>query len=439
MSLRTRRLLFIPLLMLVLAFTASLSLAQDSVKLNFFFLGDELTDPFMQQTISDFQTANPGVTVNLQSYPNEAYKTTMQVAIGSDAPPDLFFNWAGDDTGRLAREGNLLDLTAYSEQFGWKDSINPGALDAFTFGGKVYGAPYSLEAKYYYYNKDIFTQQGLTVPTTFDELLATCTKLKDAGITPMAFGNQERWEGVHYLSIFNQKVVGEQQTLQDYGLDTPADQLFTDPSYATAFQRLVDMQKAGCFGDAVNSTTPDAALALFMAEQSAMYYQGTWIMGNLTSGGMMEKVGMFRMPPMTDAAARGNQDYALMAPIGIEISAKTQHPDEAAKFLEFFLSQDVQRKFVQATNRIPVRADALGDGVGSPELVAVVNDLATTKGAVGWLDTVLENRISEAYLNNIQEVLAGSKTPEQAAAAIRETALTVQADLKATPESTPAG
>ncbi len=435
MNHKSRHIYLISVLLIVLAATTSFSLAQGTATLNFFFLGDELTNPLMQQVITDFEAANPGVTINLQTYPNEAYKTTMQVAIGSDAPPDILFNWAGDDTGRLVREGNLLDLTPYAEQFGWNGPINPGALDAFTFDGKLYGAPYSLEAKYYYYNKDLFAQYGVTVPQSFDELLATCTTLHDAGVTPMAFGNQERWEGVHYLSIFNQKVVGEQQIMQDYSLQTPADQLFTDPGYATAFQRLLDMQSAGCFGDAVNSTTPDAALALFMAEQTAMYYQGTWIMGSLTQGDMMSKVGMFRMPPMTDADAKGNQNYALMAPIGLEISAKTQYPDEAANFLDYFLSKDVQRSFVEATSRIPVRTDALGDGVGTPELINVVDDLATTEGAVGWLDTVLENRISEAYLNSIQEVLAGSKTPEQAVAAIREVALKVQEELMGTPAS----
>ena len=71
---------------------------------------------------------------------NEAYKTTLQVAIGSGDPPDILFNWAGDDTGRFAREGNLLDLTPYAEQYKWAEQLSPAMLDAFTVDGKLYGS-----------------------------------------------------------------------------------------------------------------------------------------------------------------------------------------------------------------------------------------------------------------------------------------------------------
>ena len=424
-----QRPLVLMLVLVALLVGPVLSLAQDTTSLDLFFLGDELTNPFMEQIITDFESEHPDIDINFQTYPNEAYKTTIQVALASDNPPDIFFNWNGEDTGRFVREGHVLDLTAFADEYGWYDAINPAALDSFTFDGKLYGVPYSLEAKYLYYNSRVFEDQALEVPQTFDELLGVCRTLREAGITPMSFGNQERWEGVHYLSMFNQKVAGEETILQDYALETPAEELFTSPGYAGAFQRLLDMQSAGCFADAVNSTTPDAALAQFMAEQVAMYYQGTWIMGNLTTNDMQGQYGMFRMPPMTDEGAAGNQNYALLGPIALEGAARTENPEAVAEFLNYFISQPVQQTFVEVTNRIPVRADALVEGVGTDELRMVVEDLATTEGSVAWLDVVLESRVAEAYLNNIQEVLAGSKTPEQAVEDIRSVALTVQEDL----------
>ena len=161
-----------------------------------------------------------------------------------------------------------------------------------------------------------------------------------------------------------------------------------------------------------------------------MYYQGTWLMGTLKENGLEGKYGMFRMPPITSDAAKGNQNYVLAGPVGLEISAKTPYPDAAAKFLDFYVSQPVQASLLLDTNRIPVREDAVDKAKAPAGVVAVTEDLAKAEGTALWLDVVLENSISEVYLNSIQEVLAGTKTPEQAVQAVREQALKVQESRK---------
>lgn len=414
-----------------LIFMGSLALAQEeTVVLDFWFNGTDQLNEFNTSVIEAFQAENPNVEIVYQPYPNEGFKTSIQVAIASDDPPDLFFNWNGDDTGRFVREGHLLDLTPYAEEFGWYDTISPAALDAFTFDGKLYGAPFSTEAKYYYYNLAIFEEQGLEIPETFADLLDVCVALRDAGIVPMAFGNQERWEGVHYMTIFNQKLVDQDTMFADYALSSSEDEIFTDPNYVEAFQRLVDMRDAGCFADAVNSTTPSAALAQFFTEQTAMYYQGTWIIAQLRDNEFEGQYGMFRMPPMVDEMAQGNQNFVLMGPVGVEVSAKTEHPDVAAQFLDFYLSAESQLLMVEITSRNPVNSSAIDEELMSNEQLFVINDLAVAEGSVAWLDVVLENSVSEVYLNAIQEVYAGSQTPEEAVAAIREQALVAKAALE---------
>ncbi|MFZ1768964.1 MAG: extracellular solute-binding protein [Caldilinea sp.] len=408
---------------------AGVAPAGEKQVLDLWFNSDDLFNQYNEKIIAEFEAANPDIDIVYNPYSNEAYKTNLQVAIGSDDPPDIFFNWAGDDTGRYVREGHLLDLTPYADQYAWGDQLSPAMLAAFSVDGALYGAPYSQEAKYFYYHKDMFEEMGLTVPTTFDELLALCTKVSDAGMPALAFGNQERWEGVHYMTIFNQKVAGEDVLAADYSLSNDADTLFTDPGYVEAFKRLQAMQTAGCFGDAINSTTPDAALIQFVNKQTPMYYQGTWIIGSLKDNDLEGKYGMFRMPPMTDDAAKGNQNFVLAGPVGLEVSSKTAYPNAAAKFLDFYVSQPSQQALLVDTNRIPVRADAVDREVAAPGVVAVTDDLATGEGTALWLDVVLENSISEVYLNSIQEVLAGAKTPEEAMQAVREQALKVQAEM----------
>jgi raffinose/stachyose/melibiose transport system substrate-binding protein len=397
------------------------TLVSAQTPVDFWFLGDEVTNPYVESVVEDFNRENPDINVVLRIYPNEAYKTQIQVGLASNDPPDVLFNWAGEDTNRFVRDNQVEDLTSYAQSSGWGNELPEGAIEAFTYEGGVYGAPYSQESKYVYYNKAVFEQESLTTPTSFDELLQLCTTLKERGYTPMSFGNSERWQGVHYLSIFNQKVVGEDQIAEDYALTSSEDDLFTDPGYAEAFQKLVDMKDAGCFTEAANATSPEVSWAQFYTEQVAMTYEGTWGIGIFNQNGFQGKYDFFRMPPIE--GGQGNQNYVLGAPIGLEISAKSDSKDAASTFVEYFVSQPIQARLVEMAGRIPVHPDSVDSEIASPEVVKVVEDLATAEGTVLWLDVQLESSISEAYLNVIQEVLAGSKTPQQAAEEVRAAAL----------------
>lgn len=413
----------------LLAATALTALAfvQAQTTIEFWMTGDETKTPAVRQIVDQYNRDNPDVTVNFRDFPNEPYKTAIQVALASPTPPDIFHNWAGDSTREWVTDGQIIDLTAYAEQDGWGESLSRASVEAFRLNGNLYGAPYSQETKYFFYNEALFADEGLTPPATFTELLELCGTLQERGHIPIAFGNSERWPGVHYLSIFNQKVVGEAVTERDYSLASSADELFTDPGYAEAFQRLLDMQDAGCFNDAVNAISPEIARAMFYTEQTAMTYCGTWCVGIMEANDFGDEFALFRMPDIEDG--RGNQNYVLAAPIGVQISSRSQHTDEAARFLEYFVSEASQRVWLDVSGRLPSHPDAVSEDIASDTVMWIVSDLATADGTVMWLDQVLEASIANVYLNSIQEVLGGTMTPEQAAQEIRRQALTVKERL----------
>ena len=400
------------------------SAAQAQTTLEYWTTSNEQTGPYYQALVEGFNSSQSETKVVLKTYANEAYKTALQVGLASQNPPDIFFNWAGDDTNRFAREGQLLPLTTAASQDGWGETLSKGAVDAFNYDDELYGTPTSQESKYFFYNKRLFDENSLTPPTSFSELLDLCRTLRSSGITPMSLGNSERWQGVHYLSIFNQKIVGENQTGKDYALETPAAALFTDPGYTEAFQKLVDMQDAGCFADAPNATSPEIAWAEFYTEQVAMTYGGTWTIGTFNENGFAGQYGFFRMPPIE--GGKGDQNFVLAGPIGLEVSARTSNPKAAEQFIAYAVDADNQRAFYEDAGRIPVDPTVVSAEGGAQELYDVVQDLATADGTVLWLDTVLQANIAETYLNVIQEVLNKSKTPAEAAAAVRQAAVAAQ-------------
>lgn len=399
-------------------FTAS---AQD-VTLDWFHVADEPTVPLFEQVAAEFEEANPGVEVNLTQIPVEAYKTAIEVALAADDPPDVWFNWAGEDTARFVREGLVQDLTEAAAQYGWEEDL--AGLDGFRVDGTLYGVTNSLEAKFYFYNKALFEEQGVTPPTTFDELLGLCDTFNEAGITPMSMGNSERWQAVHFLSTFNQKIVGEDTIDADYTLRAPEEDLFIDTGYVAALDLMRQMVDRGCFQPGVNATDPGTAWAMFSSGQAAMTYAGTWAIGIFDDAGFAGQYDIFPMPPIEGAV--GDQGVLLMAPIGLNISAQSEHPELAAALADLIVSKQTQELVTSTTGRLPTRAV---DVQLEPIVQAASDYINAATGSTGWLDTVLDNEVSEVYLNGIQEVIAGARSSEDVIASIREVALRRKAEL----------
>lgn len=395
--------------------------------LEFWWKSDEVLTPYARKTVVLFEKLHPDVRVNLRIFSNEAYKTAIQIALASKNPPDVFYNWPGEDTGRFVRAGLVENLTPYAERDGWMQTLSAAALKAFTFNGALYGAPYQQESKYFYYNKDLFKREQLEPPSTIEELIDLCRTIRRrdlAPIAPIAFGNNERWPASHYLTILNQKFVGEELLESDYNLATAPGQLFADGGYEQALKSLKSLQDAGCFNEAINAVSPEIARALFYTDQTVMIYCGTWCIGILNGTGYEGQYGLFRMPDVTDG--KGNQNYTVVGSTGLLMSSRSNHKETSAKFIRFWISGENQRRFAEEVGRIPAKA-ATVDGERVSEPVAwAARDIAVAEGSVLWLDVRLDARLADTYLNVVQEVLNGTKSVAEAMEIVRQGALDAQ-------------
>ena len=76
-----------------------------------------------------------------------------------------------------------------------------------------------------WYSKDLFAQAGITeAPTTWEELIDACQKLKDAGIAPIAVGAKDAWPAAHWyywlsLRICSPDVYEESMANKDFSAE----------------------------------------------------------------------------------------------------------------------------------------------------------------------------------------------------------------------------
>ena len=151
----------------------------------------------------------------------------------------------------------------------WGKTFSPAALKAFEKDGKNYGVPIDLDAKYLAYNKAAFAKAGINAaPTSFDELLTACDKLKSAGYTPIAFGNQYGWPAIHYITQLNAYNVPARTLATDYAPETGA---FTDAGYTKALEQFKSLAQR-CASGGANGLSHEAAQAGFLGGKAAMHY-----------------------------------------------------------------------------------------------------------------------------------------------------------------------
>jgi raffinose/stachyose/melibiose transport system substrate-binding protein len=165
------------------------------------------SDAGFQAVNAGFTKKYPGVKVNFASIPNENYAqahasrlTAGSIDVGlagpKEVPSYVPASNAGDDA-RLADAGGYVDLT--SQPFMKK--FNPTVLDKIKYKGKNYTVPTGLS--YYsgmFYNKKIFADNGIQIPTTWSELMAACEKLKGKGIVPLGIGGKDS-AGLNMLGV----------------------------------------------------------------------------------------------------------------------------------------------------------------------------------------------------------------------------------------------
>lgn len=413
----------------LLAGTALPALAQD-VTLRMWTLSGPNVEAFVAAAEESFRETHPNVDIVLEIQQNEAYKTGLQIAlVGSDGP-DVYFNWSGEDSQRLIRDGLALDVTDLANaEGGFGTTLSEGWLGAFARDGRLYGAPTNAVTKYFYYNPAFFAENSLSPPETFDGLLQLCRDIRavDPSIVPMPLGNSERWKMNHFITLLNERVMGNDALRADYALSAPDDELFTNPGYVEAWGKVLDLQDAGCFQDAPNATSPEISRSMFSSEVSPMIFCGSWCAGIFDSEGYTDYA-MFRFPPVEGGASDGNSN--MVVPEGLQVWSQTEHPAEAVAWISHLVSPEVAVMRAEMLGALPSDADLLDQAEATEQFKWIAEDTASLAVQFNVIDVEVEASVANAYLDAGTEILNGTMTPEQAMESIRAAAITAKAAMQ---------
>jgi raffinose/stachyose/melibiose transport system substrate-binding protein len=381
--------------------------------------------PYFQDVVKNFEDTHPNIKIEMEAVADEPIKDKLRLIMGGTIP-DVYFSWGGEFAHKFVRAGAALDLTPYFEKYpDWKASFAPALLETSTFDGKNYGVPLHFYAKFFSYNTKIFDELGLSVPETWDELLEICETLKNAGYIPIALGNEQPWAAIHWMTTLNQKMVPEEVREKDYNPKTGE---FTHPGYVKALEYLKSLNDKGYFNEGVNTTSYNMQNQLFYSGKAGMVYIEPAYFEKSLEEYMSGKWDIFPMPAI--AEGEGNQKIITGAPELFLVSAKTKYPDEAIEFLRFLTNMENSEKLVKELGFSSCVIAANNENTTVKQIMESLDFVAKADGMAEWLDTAVEARIADKYLANVQLVIDGSKSAEEAMKEIQEMAKLVREEMQ---------
>ena len=363
-----------------------------------------------KKIIDDFNANNEyGVTVEATFYSNSDYKTALSTMMASDSEPDIIFTWELGYLGNYVNGGKIVSLQSYLDaDEEWKSSFNGGVLDLLTYNGEVYGIPTQQCMGIMFYNKRIFEENGLSVPTTYDEFLNVCKTLKDNGITPISLAStaSDAWLVSQYIQELSNGI-GGYELFDSLVQGTGA---WNDPAFVEAaklFQAEVD---AGYYEDGFTGVSGDEAREFFRMGMTAMYFNGAWEISSISDPAACpeaENIGAFVIPkinPENTGVTLGSVDTSFA------VTANCKNVDAAAAFIKFWTSEANATMLAYDYGRIPCTNWALDASKLSPLMAECTSLMTEQKNMTPWYDRVDADLGNE--FNNQAVAIANGDDPQ---------------------------
>lgn len=376
-------------------------------------------DPPVKALIDAFEDKHPNITIKGQQTPFSDYVKSIKLAMSSDTSPDIA-EYNPGAMRSLVPGGLIYDLTPYEKLYGWQDGFPASALEvlrsdskAKQYGtGGLYAVPGSLSVLGVFYNKDIVSAAGVNrPPATLAEFEQNLTAVKNAGTTPFSLGSLQVGGFQLWNALANS--LGDAQRYRDWVYGKPGATIETDGAKQAA-QKVVDWAGAGYLPESANATADTDALATFTQGKSAYFITGNWYAATIAKD-LGDKAGFFLFP----AAEQGAPAVASGASVAFSISSKTQHPNEAAAFLDFMRSPEAAKvQFESGFMPVDTKADIAASGV-TADVTTDFAKVVADDGIVPFPDFASPNMI-DRLTAGVQGLLSRQTTPDAFLASLQD-------------------
>ena len=297
---------------------------------------------YFEEVEKQFNMSHKDIELKISS-PNDAM-TVLKTRFIREDNPDII------GIGGEFNYSNFVDAEMDISDFDGLATIKQKYLDInenlkFVPTDGTYGVPYMANAAGILYNRDLFEEHGWKIPGTWDELLALCEEIQEAGILPFYMGYKDTWT---CLSPWNS--IASSLTEATVCKDVNKGETTFTEEYRTVAEQMKTLLQYGP-KDFVAYSYNDACTA-FARGESAMFMIGSYAVPQIQSVNPDMNIDSFVYP-----AANRAEDNVLTSGVDLQFCVMKDCPDKDAAYevLRFLLEDENVQAYMDNQNAIPCK------------------------------------------------------------------------------------
>ena len=369
----------------------------------------------MDSIVAEFNESNPNVEVVIDYVSYDALHDKITTAMASSPPAyDVFLV---DDIwySEFADKGYIFNVSDKITQE-MKDGIFEAAWDIPTVEGEVYGMPWLLDEKYFFYNEKLLNEAGFSdPPKTWEEMMDQAAVIKEKGIAEYPIV----WSWGQYEAAICDWVT----LLEGNGgklVDEAGNPMFNDEIGVETLTWMLQTIDDGITNPASVSYVEEDVRNVFSQGKAVFalnwLYMYDLVNLNEEESQVTGEIKMALIPAFSDG---GIESATLDGSMGFSVADSSPAKEAAWSYIEYLTSEDVQNRY--SAHLLPIWQTSF-EGEAGEQLMSYSESNAVTVPMFKEQFPYSSVRpkvpfypeASKALQLALQEALTGQKTPEQA-------------------------
>ncbi len=362
------------------------------------------------KAVAELAEQELGITIEYETRPGGADgDNIVKTRLASGDMADICGYNSGALLSALNPSEYFIDISG--EEFASK--LDDTYKASVSVGDKTFGVPLgSSQAGAILYSKPMYEKYGLEVPKTWDEFMANCEVLDQAGETAILGTFADSWTAqVPFLGDNYNVLAQEPDFVENFEAGTA--KYATTPAALRSFEKLADTSKY--YNEDYLATTYDDGTDMMANGEAGHWIMLTQALSNIYElyGDKVNDIGVFAIPG-DDASDNG---LTLWMPTSIYGNKNSEKQDLIKEFMEFYVSDAALDAYTSALlpdgpymvkgyelpeNAYPAVAEDMQAYIDSGKTAIAMEFLTPVKGVDA--------------LPICQELGSGQTTPEEAAA-----------------------